>query len=178
MDTTVVSHKKVPATRRINFRMIVVLAVVLFLIGYPVYTFVQATMNGGVEKVGNLNKVDLKALGYFPFDDSTSTINDVPKKWRELNGKRVELEGFMFAGNTASDTVSAFQFVYNITKCCFNGPPKVQERVFVTVPKGGQVPYYGQMVRCIGTLHVAVEKNDAGKTNSVYEMNLEKVEPL
>jgi hypothetical protein len=175
MTTAVAS--KMPLTERINFRMLAVVAVVLGLVGYPVYTFVQASLNGGVQKVGDLNVVDLKALGNFPFNEDTSTINDVPAKWRELNGKRVALEGFMVPANSAGEDVSQFQFVYNVTKCCFNGPPRVQERVFARVPNG-TVPYYGVEVRCVGTLHVAVTKNDAGKTNTVYVMDVDKVDQL
>jgi len=116
--------------------------------------------------------VDLKALGNFPFDETNGTIKDVPPVYRDLDGKKVQLEGFMYAGNSASDELSAFQFVYNISKCCFNGPPKVQERVFAR--SNLPVPFYGSMVRCTGTLHVAVRKNEAGQTNSVYDMEIDK----
>src|ERR1700753_1014624 len=89
---------------RINFRMIAVAAVMLFLVGYPVYEYVSASMNHGIEDVGNgLKKVDLKSLGNFPFDDSAGTLNDIPQRWRDLNGKKVILEGFMFNGNSAGD---------------------------------------------------------------------------
>jgi hypothetical protein len=175
MDAAVANNArgKVPLGERVNLRMILVAAVVLFLIGYPVYTYVDASRNHGISRDG---LVDLKALGNFPFDETNGTINDVPPVYRALDGKRVALDGFMYAGNGAGDEVSAFQFVYNIAKCCFNGPPKVQERVFARSSK--PVPYYGQMVRCIGTLHVGVKKNEAGQTNSVYELDVDKVEAL
>ncbi len=55
-------------------------------------------------------------------------------------------------------------------------PARVQERVFTVVP-GGTVPYFSlEMVRCTGTLHVAVVKNEAGETNSIYTMDLDKVD--
>jgi hypothetical protein len=84
----------------------------------------------------------------------------------------------MFAGFSAADEVNNFQFVYNIQKCCFGGPPRVQERVFITVPNRGTVPYYGQLVRCTGTLHVGVHKNDAGVADTVYTMDLQNASPL
>jgi hypothetical protein len=183
MDTAVANSSnaskpppKMPLGERINIRMILVAVVVLVLIGYPVYQFVSASFNHGVEDRGDMKVVDLKALGNFPFDESNSTIKDVPPVYRDLDGKRVALDGFMYAGNSAGDTVDAFQFVYNITKCCFNGPPKVQERVFAR--SKDPVPYYGQMVRCVGTLHVGVKKNEAGQTSSVYELDVDKVEQL
>jgi hypothetical protein len=167
-------------TQRINFRMIAVAAVVLFLVGYPIYTYLDESISGGVHNVGNgMKAVDLKALGNFPFDEKVSTINDVPQKWRGLDGQKVVLEGFMYAGNSAADNINRFQFVYNIAKCCFGGPPRVQERVFTIVPNGGTVPYYYmEMVRCTGTLHVAVHKNEVGTTDAVYTMDLDKVQEL
>src|SRR5580704_19652633 len=84
-------------TQRINFRMIAVAAVVLFLVGYPIYTYLDESITGGVHNVGNgMKAVDLKALGNFPFDENVSTINDVPQKWRGLDGQKVILEGFMY----------------------------------------------------------------------------------
>jgi len=166
-------------SQRINFRMIAVAAVVLFLVGYPIYTYLDAAISGGVKNVGNgMKAVDLKSLGNFPFDDKVSTINDIPQKWRDLDGQKVILEGFMFPINSASDDMHTFQFVYNIQKCCFGGPPRVQERVYVVVP-GGTVPYYaGEMVRCTGTLHVALEKNEVNTTIAVYKMDLDKISEL
>lgn len=176
--STTMTQPKTPLSERINVRMLVILAVVAILVGYPVYLFVSASINGGAQRSGDVWNVDLKSLGNFPFDEQRSTIAEIPEKWRKLDGQKVSLEGFMYAGNSAGDDVSAFQFVYNISKCCFNGPPLVQERVFMKVPDGKTVPYYGQMVRCVGTLHVAVNKNDAGKASSIYDMELQKVEPL
>jgi len=175
---TAVANKKPPLSQRINFRMIAVAAVVMFLVGYPVYLYVDASVTGGAKNVGGTWAVDLKALGNFPFDDVDGTVNDIPAKWRELDGKKVALEGFMFSTDSASDDISAFQFVYNITKCCFNGPPKVQERVFAHTTDARTVPYSSVMVRCIGTLHVHLHKNEAGKTDVVYDMNVERVEQI
>jgi hypothetical protein len=177
MDAAV-AQKRSPFTERINFRMIAVMAVVIFLVGYPVYQYVSASWSQGIIKHGDVFSVDLKALGNFPFDDTDGTLNDIPPKWRELDGKRVALEGFMFSTDSASDDVSTFQFVYNITKCCFNGPPKVQERVFAHVAGDKKVPYASQEVRCIGTLRVLINKNEAGKTDIVYAMLVDRVEPI
>lgn len=162
----------------INFRMIAIAAVVLFLVGYPVYQYVAASWNQGIEKHGDVYAVDLKSLGNFPFDDSNGTKTDIPQRWRDLDGKRVALEGFMFAPDSAADDISRFQFVYNITKCCFNGPPKVQERIFAQIAGNQQVPFYSQEVRCVGQLRVVTHKNEAGKIDVVYAMLVDRVEPI
>ena len=171
------TSRKPTLLQRLNFRMVVFLAVIGAPIGWIVYQYVAAALNGGVHQTAEGAEVDLKALGNFPFDDHAGTVANIPPKWRALDGKKVILEGFMYAGMSASDEINNFQFVYNIQKCCFGGPPRVQERVFVTVPNGGAVPYYGSLVRCSGTLHVGVHKNDGGVTDTVFTMDLQKVTP-
>ncbi len=100
---------------------------------------------------------------------------DVPARYRELDGHRVRLEGLMFVRNGAGDHVSSFEFVYNRTTCCIVGPPRVQERVFVNA-LNGDVPYCDDMVRIEGILHVNVVK-EQGIVNSVYTLDLERVDP-
>jgi hypothetical protein len=117
-------------------------------------------------------------MGFFDFNDQTGTIKDIPEKFRALDGKEVALEGFMWAGTSAGDKVNSFQFVYNIAKCCFGGPPKVQERVFAYVPNKNGVDYYSDEVRIIGTLHVGIQKDDLGKVAAVYTMDVKHVEQL
>jgi hypothetical protein len=85
----------------------------------------------------------------------------------------------MWNGTTSADKVASFQFVYNITKCCFSGPPLVQERIFAFVPQHAEVTYYGSdECRLIGTLHVKVQKDDGGKIASVYTIDVNRIEPL
>ncbi len=160
-----------PLGRRINWRMVTIVAVFGVLVGFPVYTFVRAQANHGIDRVAGGYHVDLKALGNFPFNENTGTLADVPKQYRDLDGKQVSLEGFVYAPNSASDRVNQFQFVYNVTKCCFAGPPQVQERVFAVIPgQGIYDPGMYTMVQLSGTLHVAVIKDDAGKASSVYTL--------
>src|SRR6059058_2076282 len=80
--------------------------------------------------------VDLKALGNFPFDQNNGSINDIPPAFRALEGKKVLLDGFMYSPRNAGDKGHEFQLVYNVTKCCFSGPPQVQERVYGYVHSG------------------------------------------
>jgi hypothetical protein len=159
----------------ISARLILFLAIVSFPFCWFGYVILNQTLTGGIQRHGDYSEVDLKSLGNFPLDGSNGSLNDIPSRWRDLNGKRVLLEGFMYAPNAAGYQVNDFQFVYNISKCCFNGPPQVQERVFVTASKGA-VPYYSDLVRVVGTLHVNVAK-EAGIIKSVYTLDLEKVDP-
>ena len=168
-----------PSNRRpqISLRLVVLLALVGLPFLYFGYVIVDQALNKGIKDRGTYFEVDLKSMGSFPFDAVEGDINNVPQQWRDLDGKRVMLTGEMYAGASAAPKVSEFQLVYSIQKCCFGGPPKVQERVFVKAPPGKPVPFYWKPVRVVGTLHVQTRR--AGEeVISVFEMDAESLEPV
>jgi len=167
-----------PARRpRINLRLVILLGILALPFLYFAYVIVDQALTGGVSKSGDVYSVDLKSLGSFPFDPVQDDDTSIPARWRELNGKKVALVGEMYAGGSAAPRVPAFQLVYSIQKCCFGGPPRVQERVFVKAPPGEGVTYYYQPVKAVGTLHVGTRRVD-GQVVSVFEMDVDKVEPV
>ena len=165
-----------PGRSRLSVRLIVLLALVAAPFLYVGYVILDQSLIGGVTRRGDYYDVDLKSLGYFPFDAAKDDISNVPSRWRELDGKRVALQGEMFDPDSAGDKISSFQLVYSIQKCCFNGPPRVQERVFASVPKG-TVRYYPQVVRVVGTLHVTAKRDEVGQISKLYELDVESVDP-
>lgn len=167
----------IPLRARINIRMIVFVAVMLTLLGFPLYWFINEKVTGGIHQAGDYLEVNLKALGNFPFPQD-GTLADVPAKWRALDGKKVLLQGEVYCPNEAGDTMSRFELVYSIQACCFGGPPKVQERVFAQAPKEMRVPNlnYG-FAKVYGTLHINAQ-SDAGAVTSLYTLDVEKVESL
>ncbi|HTL31465.1 MAG TPA: DUF3299 domain-containing protein [Tepidisphaeraceae bacterium] len=172
------SEAKIPLRERINLRILIFAAVVLFLIGTPVYIFLKENLTGGIEQVGDAVKVDLKAMGNFPFDDVNGTVNDIPERYRNLDGKNLILEGEVFAPDEAGDRMTQFQLVYSIAKCCFGGPPKVQERVFVEVPGNMKVPNLSYaFARVSGKLKIDLRKEE-GKSTTVYILKMDKIEPM
>ena len=133
-------------------------------------------MHEGIKDVGGgYKEVNLKAMGNFVFDGQNGTVSDVPPQYRALDGQKVVLVGEMYSSVGAAE-VSRFELVYSIAKCCFGGPPKVQERVFCVVPNDGTVPILGGQARVTGTLHVAAQK-EGDTINSLYTLDVHKVEP-
>jgi hypothetical protein len=158
--------------------MIVFAVVVLGLLGYPTYIYFNSVLSGGIERAGNYLKVDLKSLGNYPFPANDGKLDEVPAKWRALDGKKVLLMGEVWAPNEAGDHMTHFELVYSIAKCCFGGPPKVQERVFAHVPDNMHVSNLTySFANVYGTLHVDV-KSDHGVVTSVYNLQVQKIEPL
>jgi hypothetical protein len=162
---------------KVPVRLVIFLAIIVSPFAYFGYIFASEALTGGIEHHGDFDAVDLKALGFYAFDAQNGTLSDVPEKWRALDGKRVMLEGFMYAGQSAEDRVADFQFVYNRQICCFGAAPQVQERVFVHVPGNGTVPYCDPMCRVWGTLHVNVERQErGGVVTCVYTMDEDRIE--
>ena len=150
----------------------VVMVILIFMM------LVSQFVTGGVSRHGDYFAVDLKAMGNFNFDETAGTVADVPGTYRQLDGKKVELEGFMYNPQSAGDRGTEFQFVYNVTKCCFSGPPRVQERVYGHVNDGKDVPLFDMytFARVTGTLHVRVVRDEVGGVHSVYDIDVDKAE--
>lgn len=166
--------------QRINWRLLMFCGVIGLFFGWVIYTYASSIVTGGIHHHGNYADVDLKALGQFPFDDQNGQLTDVPKIYRELDGQKIVLRGKMWSGD-GSAMVNHFQFVYDVAKCCFGGPPRVQERVFVHLPRGMHPvvlmgPY--DLMQCTGTLHVRIKRNPVGTVVSVYDMDLEQIVPV
>ncbi len=162
---------------RINPRIIVFCVVALTIIGFPMYVFTESVLTGGIRDRGDYVEVDLKTMSSFEFDQVNGTIDDVPEKWRALDGKRVMLVGEMWNAQAADDSLASFELVYSIAKCCFSGPPKIQHFVHSTVVDGKKVTYYPAQVRVLGTLHVDV-KHEEGRVSSIFTYDVESVEPI
>ncbi|HEY0010245.1 MAG TPA: hypothetical protein VGB55_16090, partial [Tepidisphaeraceae bacterium] len=133
-------------------------------------------LTGGIEQRGDVYRVNLKAMSTFPFDQKFGTIDDVPTKFRELDGKRVELIGEMYAPQSSGAAVDKFDVVYSIQKCCYSGEPLVQHFVR-SKGTAGPVPFYSGQVRITGTLKVDVVK-EADKVTGIYHLSVDKVDPV
>jgi hypothetical protein len=162
--------------RRITWRMLAGWAIVLFMVGFPIYTYVTSAVTGGISRHGDLTVVDLKAMSDFEMDQIRGTNDDVPARYRDLDGKRVMLAGEIWAPQSADGRINRFHLVYSIDKCCFSGPPKVQHFVRCKIKDGSNVDYCRGLVNVIGTLHVGVEEAD-GRVQSVYRLEVERVDP-
>lgn len=157
----------------LNPRMLVILLVVLLPVGWLVWTFARLTLSGGIEQAGQYKLVNLKEMGNFPFNDISGTPQDVPARFRQLDGQKVLFEGQMYVDYTTAAQVDRFQLVYSIQNCCFNGPPRVQERVFAHSSR--LMPVYTELTKVYGTLHIRVSKEN-GKVVSLFDMDVERVE--
>lgn len=161
---------------RINFRIIIFAVVVIAIIGFPVYIYLDSVLSGGIHQHGDYIEADLKAMSDFPFDQANGTIDDIPQKWRNLDGKKVQVVGQIWAPDSASPELTHFELCYSIAKCCFSGPPQIQHFVQARATKN-YVEYSDGLVRVTGIMHVKV-KHEGGKVTQVYAMDVLKAVPI
>jgi hypothetical protein len=119
--------------------------------------------------------VDLRSLGTFPLDSSAGTIIDVPARWRALDGKKVQLDGFLWNPQERLNGMHAFQLVYDVPGSYQPIPPLVQERVFAKYRKPLPDIEFG---RFYGTLHVKIEHDRDSTIMSVYRLDVDKIQDL
>jgi hypothetical protein len=172
---------KPPFLQRINWRVLVFVAVILLPIALLFAWWLNEAISGGIHNYGAYKEVDLKAMSTFDMDQTNAKMEDIPEKWRGLEGSKVLMVGEMWAPNYAGDSarLNYFQLVYSKTKCCFSGPPLAQHFVDGNVTKGSHVYYYDVPVKVLGTVHIFVRKDPAsGTIKSIYHVDVDKVTPI
>src|SRR5690242_2118665 len=125
------------------FRVGLVAALVLGLVGYAMKVTYESVIKGGVVNRGDYYEVELKAMSSFEMDQIAGTVQDVPQRFRELDGKKVLLTGEVAPGGlSAGDKVDRFTLCFSVAKCCFGGPPKAQHFVDCRTQAGRLVTNY------------------------------------
>ena len=166
--------------KRFTLKMILFVGVMLVIFGWPYATYLFIKF-GPPAKQGEYFEVDLKAMGFFEMDPRTATIDAVPKIYRDLDGKKVVLQGEIYQPIALYGKMTGFTLVYELGKrASFHGPPKIQEAVFATVNENANIKYEGTGYdyNVYGTLHVTM-KRDAliNEIIEVYHLDVDKVEP-
>jgi hypothetical protein len=168
---------KVPLRERINLRIVVFALVILVPVGLMAYIYVRELVTGGIVDRGEFVEVDIKAMSSFEMDQSNATLQDIPEKWRQLDGKKVLLEGEVVPSNYAGNSMGDFQICYSVAKCCVSTAPKVQHFIDVRIAPGRRVEINGNLVRVMGTLRVNLVKEN-GRILSVWQLDAEKLETV
>jgi len=130
-----------------------------------------------LERAPKYADIDLKARGSFAFDGYTGRTEEIPQCWRDLDGHRVSLIGFMFSPTVAGPGAHSCQLVYDSHPSHFK-PPLVQDRVYATAPITTGVYSQYDPVRADGVFRVGVQRDGSGAVHSIFRMDVESVTAL
>jgi Domain of unknown function (DUF4190) len=96
---------------------------------------------------------DESLISYEELQPSPNVVGElVPQSALNLEGKKVGIKGFIYAGSQ-TDKIKKFVLVRDAGTCCFGTNPKITDRIVVDLvaPEG---VYTKQVVRVAGVFHV------------------------
>jgi hypothetical protein len=115
-------------------------------------------------------KLKFNLLGIWTYTEGKTPI---PEKIRALDGKRVEITGFMMPINEPQ-RLTRFIVVQSLWGCCFGQTPAVNHVIVVTMEPGKVVNFYPDPVRVTGIFSVG-ETREEGYLVSIYRLVGDKV---
>ena len=133
--------------------------------------------DAGFDKLAGFNAivtyevVDADKPGFYYAPRLTTPIPDAVKA---LDGRKVEVTGFMLPLRQEQGLVTEFILLRNQSLCCFGRPPKINEWVHVRMKDGGVKTVMDQPVTISGKLQVAQYKENKTLLG-IYQMDGEKM---
>ncbi len=147
--------------RRINKIVAFLLLGLLFMLGVnfrPEQNY-DYSSGGALTDKNGVVEVDFNFLGGYKYGDS----EDIPEPVRELDGRMVELSGFMLPVDTRMGEVSSFLILNSRMACCFGVMPRENEFVFAKMQNGETVDYMNDTpVSVSGIFEVGKENEVSG----------------
>jgi len=94
-----------------------------------------------------------------------------PEAIAALDGKRVELTGYMIPVEWQRRDVTEFMLVRDLLACCFGGAPQPDEWVHVSMEEDADSPYYPFVpVAVVGTFQIDGIDDGSGYAAGAYRM--------
>ncbi|MGE3172704.1 MAG: DUF3299 domain-containing protein [Planctomycetota bacterium] len=125
-------------------------------------------------KITGLDKVvTFDELSAWPYEDG---LKGMPKRVRELDGKKVLMSGFMLPIDEVQN-IKEFLLVQSLWSCCYGQPPDIHGIVRVVMPAEKTTDYFFDPLKIIGTFKVEATVID-GYCVDIYQLHVESLEAL
>lgn len=93
-----------------------------------------------------------------------------------MNGKKVEVEGFMLPLDMSDGNLRTFMLLKDQMACCFGNIPRLNEWVYVRVPKKKKVSIHQDVpITLFGTLQVGT-KFEGEVLTGIYHLELDQIQ--
>ena len=93
-----------------------------------------------------------------------------------MNGKKVEVEGFMLPLDMSEGNLRTFMLLKDQLACCFGNMPRLNEWVYVRVPKEKKINIHQDvLVTLFGTFRVG-SKFEGEVLTGIYHLELDKLQ--
>ncbi len=125
-------------------------------------------------KIEGLDKiVTFDELSAWPYEEG---LKGMPKKVKDLHGKKVLMSGFMLPIDDVRD-IKEFLLVQSLWSCCYGQPPDINGIVRVVMPKGKTTDYFFDPLKIIGTFKVEATILD-GYCVDIYPLHVDSLEAI
>jgi len=125
-------------------------------------------------KIVGLDKIlPFDELDSWPYEDG---LKGMPKRVRELAGKKVMMTGFMLPIDEVQN-IKEFLLVKSLWSCCYGQPPDIHGIVRVVMPKGKTTDYFFDPLKIVGTFKVEATVLD-GYCVDIYQLHVESLEAV
>jgi hypothetical protein len=145
----------------------------------PITSSAFPAVTQSADGVSNIGFEHLASYAYPMPSDSNQpkpgSTDGIPGKVRELDGKRVCIEGYMLPMKLNDGLVNEFLLIRSPMVCCYGAIPATNEWVVVKM-KTGTSPVMDVPIKLYGTLHVGAVYEDTSFAG-LYAVDGEKVAP-
>ncbi|OYT72395.1 MAG: hypothetical protein CFK52_05095 [Chloracidobacterium sp. CP2_5A] len=94
-----------------------------------------------------------------------------PQRAQQLNGKQVEINGFMVPLGIGDGKIRRFILIEVPLACCFGDGPGIEQMIFVTLAPGQELSAASDYpVAVSGTFQVGVQRRESGAVESLYRI--------
>ncbi len=114
-------------------------------------------------------------------DDPTYIISlkldeQISPQIQAMDGKKVEIQGFMLPLDMSEGNLRTFMLLKDQMACCFGNIPRLNEWVYVRVPRKKQVSIHQDIViTLLGTLRVGA-KFEGEVLTGIYHLELDEIQ--
>ncbi|MCY3020500.1 MAG: DUF3299 domain-containing protein [Planctomycetota bacterium] len=144
--------------------------------GFVNITFdVLGSFNYELPMADGIGRMPLPIVSTGPKLDISKPADQIPKPIRELNGKKVAVQGFMVPFRMQRGALKSFQLVKDRSLCCFGRDPRINDVVHVTMAGGRSTAWVNdQAITVFGIIEVG-ELVENGVLQSIYRLRAEEV---
>ena len=100
----------------------------------------------------------------------------ISRQIQAMNGKKIEIQGFMLPLDMSDGSLRTFMLLKDQMACCFGNMPRLNEWVYVRVPKKKKVSVHQDvLVTLFGTLRVG-SKFEGEVLTGIYHLELDRLQ--
>jgi hypothetical protein len=129
-----------------------------------------AQKNDPPPEAGAPIRITFKTIGNWKYVERKTPI---PPSIVQLDGKWVEISGFMIANNQ-TDATPRFNLIQSLWDCCFGQTPDINHVIDVSVKPGNVALFYPEPVKVTGKFSVG-EQREEGHLVSLYRLEAHQI---